>query len=200
MANFVLENYIDSELCNQLIEEFTKRNAPWTNSSRGYYLISSNDMAPELLDRYIKAIKPLISDYLKYFPGAFEGFAGLTVEQPFNLQKYEPGNHYSTWHCENNGHSMFKNRVLAFMTYLNTVENGGETEFLYQKMKARPKIGKTLVWPAYFTHTHRGLPAETETKYIVTGWIEVTPWKDVDMDMSDEDFFSNLNQDTEVTW
>ena len=43
------------------------------------------------------------------------------------------------------------------MTYLNTIKVGGETEFLYQKLKIKPKKGLTLIWPTDWTHTHRGL-------------------------------------------
>ena len=56
------------------------------------------------------------------------------------------------------------------MTYLNNVTDKGETEFLHQKLKIKPEIGKTLIWPTDFTHTHRGIPSPTQEKYIVTGW------------------------------
>ena len=56
------------------------------------------------------------------------------------------------------------------MTYLNDVNDGGETEFIHQGMQIHPEKGKTLIWPADWTHTHRGIPSPTETKYIVTGW------------------------------
>ena len=29
-----------------------------------------------------------------------------------------------------------------------------------------------LIWPAQFTHTHRGNPVYNCTKYVATGWIE----------------------------
>ena len=46
------------------------------------------------------------------------------------------------------------------------------TEFLYQAKRIRPEQGLALIWPADFTHTHRGNPPLAETKYIVTSWFE----------------------------
>ena len=62
------------------------------------------------------------------------------------------------------------NRHLVFMTYLNTVKSGGETEFYHQKVKVKPKKGKTLIWPSEWTHIHRGRTSFKEDKYIITGW------------------------------
>jgi hypothetical protein len=56
------------------------------------------------------------------------------------------------------------------MTYLNDINDGGETEFLYQNIKIKPKKGLTLIFPADWTFTHRGIASSTEEKFIVTGW------------------------------
>jgi hypothetical protein len=56
------------------------------------------------------------------------------------------------------------------MTYLNTVKDGGGTEFFHQKLTTSAEQGKTLIWPADWTHTHRGITSPTEEKYIITGW------------------------------
>ena len=56
------------------------------------------------------------------------------------------------------------------MTYLNDVTDGGETEFLHQGLKVQPQKGLTLIWPADWTHTHRGVASPTQEKAIVTGW------------------------------
>jgi len=200
MNNFMVERYISSELCDDIIEEFNHHEPIWTNSTRGYWLVSSNDMDHNLVTRYKEEIHSVISFYKDVFSIAFEGFKSMRLEEPFNFQKYSAGFNYSTWHCENNGKEPFGKRVLAFMTYLNTVNQGGETDFLYQHAKYSPIKGKTLVWPAYFTHTHRGLPAPIEKKYIVTGWVEFTPWEDVSLDESDEDFYTNLDLSTRTTW
>jgi len=87
------------------------------------------------------------------------------------IQKTEPGEGYHTWHSEIVNKDT-KERVLAVMAYLNDVEEGGETEFLYQKKRIKPVKNRILVWPAGFTHTHRGNPPLSNAKYIITGWVE----------------------------
>ena len=89
----------------------------------------------------------------------------------FKMQKTELRQGYHVWHYESGDREMC-NRLLTWMLYLNDVEEGGETEFLYQSMRVKPKQGTLLIWPAAFTHTHRGNPPLSNTKYIVTGWTE----------------------------
>jgi len=93
----------------------------------------------------------------------------------FNIQRYSPpGQAYHAWHHEAPNPNV-SDRVLAWMTYLNTVRYGGETEFKYLNRKIKPELGTTLIWPAGFTHTHRGLPAKHEEKLIITGWFRFAP-------------------------
>ena len=54
--------------------------------------------------------------------------------------------------------------------YFNDINDSGETEFLYQKQKIKPKAGRVVIFPGSFTHLHRGNPPY-QTKYIATGWI-----------------------------
>jgi hypothetical protein len=63
-------------------------------------------------------------------------------------------------------------RYLAYTVYLNTVEEGGETEFLYQKQRLKPEAGTLAIWPAAWTHVHRGNPPLSGSKYIITTWEE----------------------------
>ena len=88
------------------------------------------------------------------------------------MQKTSTGGGYHVWHGEQgNGHDA--NRGLVYMLYLNSLppEANGETEFLYQQRRINP-VGNTMVlWPAAFTHAHRGNPVYGDNiKYIVTGW------------------------------
>jgi len=40
-----------------------------------------------------------------------------------------------------------------------------------QNIKVDPSVGTNVIFPAYWTHAHRGVIAPNETKYIITGWI-----------------------------
>ena len=55
------------------------------------------------------------------------------------------------------------------MTFLNDVPDGG-TEFMYQNITVPAKKGLTLIWPASYTHVHRGQISKNFEKYIITGW------------------------------
>ena len=55
------------------------------------------------------------------------------------------------------------------MTYLNDVPDGG-TIFADQDIIIPAKKGLTLIWPAGFTHIHKGQITEKHEKQIVTGW------------------------------
>lgn len=88
------------------------------------------------------------------------------------LQRTGPGGGYHVWHGEQ-GFGSRASRVVAYMLYLNTIapEDGAETEFLYQKKRFNPTENVMVLWPAAYTHAHRGNPVLGEThKYIVTGW------------------------------
>ena len=88
------------------------------------------------------------------------------------MQKTSTGGGYHVWHGEQ-GNGEQAGRGLVYMLYLNDLpkEANGETEFLYQQRRINP-VGNTMViWPAAFTHAHRGNPVYGDNhKYIITGW------------------------------
>ena len=88
------------------------------------------------------------------------------------MQETSTGGGYHVWHGEQ-GNGDQANRGLVYMLYLNTLptEANGETEFLYQQRRLNPVENTMVLWPAAFTHAHRGNPVYGDnTKYIVTGW------------------------------
>jgi len=90
----------------------------------------------------------------------------------FKMQRTDPGGGYHVWHGEQ-GPGESASRVLVYMLYLNTLEpeNAGETEFLYQQRRINPTKNRMVLWPASFTHAHRGNTVYGQkSKYIVTGW------------------------------
>ena len=112
----------------------------------------------------------------KYYKDYAENFDVLKTSGNHNsytikMQKTKIGGGYHIWHYESPSRHL-SNRLLTWTLYLNDVEEGGETEFLYQHMRVKPKEGTLLIWPAAFTHTHRGNPPLSNEKYIITGWVE----------------------------
>jgi hypothetical protein len=110
------------------------------------------------------------------YPLYTEKYSVLQTSDPhkiytMKIQKTSPGGGYHIWHSED-ATRLHSCRVLVFTLYLNDVDDGGETEFLYLSKRVQPKTGRMVIWPAGFTHTHRGNPPLKGDKYIITGWVE----------------------------
>ena len=112
-------------------------------------------------------IDAYLDKYVEAMPNSKIGF-----REGHNIQHYKKGGGYKIYHSERSIMDPVQlSRHLVYMTYLNDVESGGETEFLFQKLKIKPRKGLTLIWPTDWTHTHRGIPSNEEEKMIVTGWV-----------------------------
>jgi hypothetical protein len=167
----------DTTICDQIIEY---HQSPDTVKSPGRTIRGidknwkdSTDTILEgsLLTRYVdEVLKPCTDLYRKAYP-ACNVFGEWEISQPVNVQKYDPGGGFHAWHTERtNKAEPAASRHIVFMTYLNDVEDAGETEFYHQKVKIKPKKGLTLLWGVDWTFTHRGVTSPSQTKYIVTGW------------------------------
>ena len=67
-----------------------------------------------------------------------------------------------------------KSKQTEICNAVNDVDDGGTTDFDYYKVKIKPEVGKTLIWPAEWTHAHTGSVLKSGSKYIVTGWMHFT--------------------------
>ena len=63
--------------------------------------------------------------------------------------------------------------TMTRMTYLNDVDGGGTTFFSHYDLEIKPKKGLTLIWPAEWTHAHKGNVLHSGSKYIITGWMDL---------------------------
>ena len=128
-----------------------------------------NNLKFKCLNDYIQKLHECFIDYHKQWPFLAEVIREVDIGS-FNIQKYSPGGHFAKFHTERSGLST-SHRVFAWMTYLNDVKDGGSTNFTHYGMKIKPEIGKTLIWPAEWTHAHSGEILNSDVKYIVTGWM-----------------------------
>lgn len=183
----IYEDAFSKEYCESVINYFEKmveagytRNRQQENELNSLkddtFLFSTDDVCINIRDNLVLMNQfnttfwsECYSDYANKF-WSLKDF-GPHNSYSFKIQKTEPGQGYHVWHCESDNRNVC-NRVLAWTLYLNDIEEGGETEFIYQHMRVKPKQGTLVMWPAAFTHTHRGNPPLSKTKYIATGWVE----------------------------
>ena len=124
----------------------------------------------QMFDRYAQYLQPCANAYIKKYPMS-NMQAPWSITDTIKIQTYPLGGGFFNWHTERTSmHGSVSGLHLVFMTYLNTIESGGETEFFHQQLKIKPEKGLTLIWPADWTFTHRGNPSYAEEKIIATGW------------------------------
>jgi len=132
------------------------------NNDVSYNILSGDNLSLEFLPK----IKDYVDDYLKKF--SVLGQEKLLIYDT-KAKKIPIGGGFHNWHYENTGLQVSA-RKLVIQLYLNTIEEGGETEFLYINKRIKAEQGRLLIFPAAFTHTHRGNPPIGQDKYIVSTW------------------------------
>jgi hypothetical protein len=175
----IFDNYFTDGLCEKYIHYFDKVTVSQRdnfNLAEDKYLFLMNEhFHNELNLTYIGADFQKIfwekcyPEYIKKYPIIKDFKAHRILD--LKIQKIEKTQGYHKWHNEmmNSG---TRNRFATFILYLNTVEQGGETEFLNQSLRIDPVKNRFVLFPATYTHVHRGNPPLSGTKYIITGWVE----------------------------
>ena len=182
--NFIgIWNINNDQLCKKMIDFFEKRKDLQKSGEVGFRI---NEQSKKSIDislhprnlsqegfedfkNYFNYLQQCFQDYKEQWPFLKNNLTYLDIPS-FNIQKYEIGGHFNMMHCER-ASIQSMHRVFAWMTYLNDVEDGGETYFDHYDLKIKPSSGKTLIWPAEWTHAHRGETLNKGYKYIITGWM-----------------------------
>jgi len=182
-TNFIYEkeNAITKEFCDKIVESgteviksgaLTEYHAGKTQFKQGAF--GRHDLQvfmPDDMNNHFGEIQSIVFDAVDEYGKEVQSIHTSPLICPVMKFQYTPlTGGYSMWHIEHGAGSEAP-RVLAWSIYLNDVEEGGETEFLYQGARYRPKAGSLLMWPASITHPHRGNPPISNEKFIVTGWI-----------------------------
>ena len=181
------DNCVAPEKCDHIIEIFEKyQSSGWTQSRKDAetikdtlksdaafgYSFAYNFLFDDNIGNGIS--EEVMASFMEYCD-EYQALVDMNLSMKhFKIQKTDPYGGYHLWHCEQATESV-SNRVAVFSLYLNDVDEGGETEFLYQRRRVSPKQGMIAWWPAAYTHTHRGNPPlGDKSKYIITGWVEFT--------------------------
>ena len=185
----IFDNAVSKEYCDFLIDFFEqKQNAGKTITAKRWenveklkkdhnIFLFNKETDPLIIDADSDALRPFYESVQYCYEiyadkyGAISGLGDHKLNQEIKMQKTLPGEGYHVWHCEADTLNTSKRLFLAMM-YLNTVDKGGETEFLYQQKRVECVAGRLLLCPTTFTHTHRGNPPLDATKYMINGWIQ----------------------------
>jgi len=172
MEDFICtyDNILDEDLIDQL-KSIIDHNINYVANSDYIRQDKQLTMEPFFPDLAMiindKLIKNCLVHYLNKYP-CLTKLSNWTSSCTI-IQKTCPSEGYHDWHCENITYNN-STRAVAWMVYLNDVEEGGETEFLYQRKRMKPTKNTALFWPGSWTHQHRGNPPLSGDKYVLTGW------------------------------
>jgi hypothetical protein len=183
-----------SDYCNKIIDFFEyrsvylpayNRESSWYKDSaisvgddydflydKGYVTqmfseLNRSEIFHEFMQTFWDQCYPL---YLSEYPHNTTSLSRLSLSS-LKIQKTLPKGGYHMFHCEN-GNTVTSRRAMFIILYLNTVDDGGETEFLYQSKRIAPVQGRLILSPTGYTHIHRGNPPLSQPKYILTTWVE----------------------------
>lgn len=176
----IYENALSKEKCDFIVQEFERQasnNPSCINNGGGQF--GNQEMgrmdyaifAEKCLPDVCKVINETLNNCLNLYTEEFFSLKQVRARsENIKLQRTPPRGGYHVWHCETESRKNM-DRVLTWMLYLNDIPDGeGETEFLWQGIRVKPKAGTCVIWPAQFTHPHRGNPVYSCDKYIATGW------------------------------
>lgn len=121
---------------------------------------------------YIKILDELVNKNHKKenTTSEYKTFGDFVTNESFMVQKYTKQKGRYIYHNDFSCDNEKKYRVITYLWYLNTVEEGGETEF-WGTHTIKPETGKLLLFPASWTFPHRGKIPLSHDKYIITGWL-----------------------------
>ena len=177
----IYDESVPVDLCNEFVEN-------WEEAKKNRTIIDPKEKNLNPLIRkdetaFVAPLsstiypKPPVKAYFEYLQECFKcyinrysiQFNGTFFNDVFKLHKVRKSEGYHKWHYERGGSSTI-DRMVAYMTYLEAPKKGGETEFLHQSLRIEPIVGRTLIWPAGFTHVHRGNPPLDGEKMYIDGW------------------------------
>lgn len=184
----IYDDCVTDEFCNNLIDYFEwcqKHNKtykrPEDEKIKKDNATNLNPMTIEEINFVFPQVQEFIGEFNdkfwnKFYAEYIETYSALKDYDQhtifsYKVQKTQPAGGYHIWHPED-GSIQSSRRIGVYILYLNDVEEGGETEFLYLSKRISPKKGRLIIFPPNYPWTHRGNPPLSGNKYIMTGWIE----------------------------
>ncbi len=181
---FVRKNFLEPELCAELMQLIDENRRPSTisdyNGDPVFRTSETCDLSSDLA--VTREVDRRVTE-----------FAGLDPAhgEPLQGQRYEVGQEFKghTDYFEPTGIDFEKfcsvagQRTWTVMIYLNEVEAGGATRFKAIDKIIQPETGKLLAWSNLRpdgtpnpTTLHHAMKVRAGLKYVITKWFRERPW------------------------
>lgn len=182
MPSFIETYFVDKNLCDNLILFFNKNEYYKCHGEVGVKdgkkvdksikestdVTFHNDTKHKDIQYFFEVLSVCLKKYIEKYSLNHK----IKTEYCSVISMFPPLGGFKIPHYERTSIVNSK-RQLVYMLYLNDVTDGGETEFIHQKIKMKAEKGKLVIWPSDFTHLHRGIVSPTQVKYIATGWLQI---------------------------
>ena len=194
----IYDDVIDKEWCNKVIELFENSKTERFNTGHKEYNELDIDNLPEvrgemglpkidylgksyipvvkdIKEKFIQIMKTHMDRYMKdvnidklHFPPLID-MENIRIKKYTDNGKDQFGEHVDV--LKGSKKYFSSKRFLVFILYLSDVEEGGETTMLRYNIKCKPKIGRLLMFPPFWTHPHKGEKVIRGTKYIIMSYL-----------------------------
>ena len=170
----VYNNAIPSSLCQNFINYYEKHKELQNINGKGKYDYLGNSRWTEIniIKHLPKGDLQQFSNIMLDYKERYEKECGLPPLPPpqgfadMRLKKYETNNE-DCFEIHYDNYGPVSNRYLVFLWTLNTVAEGGETEFVDLDISLKPEEGRLVIFPPYWMYRHQAKIPISEPKYII---------------------------------
>ena len=174
----IYDNAMSPEDCKKIIELFETRKDQIQAFNTGRKEYSEIDIDKfetlewdKIKENFVNMMKTYEDKFKKDMNIHKDDFPPIISMENIRIKKYLPNDKDEFKTHVDVLRALLAKRFLVYILYLTDVEEGGETYFPRQNIKVKPKEGRLVMFPPFWTHEHRGVKLLKGIKYIETTWI-----------------------------
>jgi predicted 2-oxoglutarate/Fe(II)-dependent dioxygenase YbiX len=172
----IYPNALDAASCRAIVDFFEQSSAKTPSKTgvggvrnaarRSQSALLDQQSGGALFQAVIAALQRGFAAYIGKFP---ELRGQPSVFESLGIYRYQNEAEGYDWHSDGMDLGL-RYRFVSVILYLNTVTEGGETEFQYQNRKVSATEGTLVFFPSGWTHIHRAVPPRSGPKYVLVTW------------------------------
>lgn len=174
----IYDNAMSPGDCKKIIEIFEKNKDQIEIFNTGHKEYSEIDIDnfdvlewDKIKENFVNMMKTYEDKFKKDMNIHKDDFPPIISMENIRIKKYLPNDKDEFKIHVDVLRALIARRFLVYILYLTDVEEGGETYFPRQNIKVKPKEGRLVMFPPFWTHPHAGLKPIKGTKYIIMSYL-----------------------------